>query len=144
MTRLHTSAMIAALAAAAWSSASALAQEDKCLRVVGTDWASEQQSVDPLINNNVADLMRLTTIYEKLVELDNGYQPVPVLAESWNPTPPDPSGRSTCARASSGMTGATSRRRTRVDVQARARSQARVGRCRDPQHARTRQDRGHR
>ena len=27
--------------------------------------------------------MRLTTIYEKLVELDNGYQPIPVLAESW-------------------------------------------------------------
>jgi peptide/nickel transport system substrate-binding protein len=83
MTRLRTSAMIAALAAGAWSSAPGLAQEDKCLRVVGTDWASEQQSVDPLINNNVADLMRLTTIYEKLVELDNGYQPVPVLAESW-------------------------------------------------------------
>ena len=67
----------------ALSSSAALAQEDKCLRVVGTDWASEQQSVDPLINNNVADLMRLTTIYEKLVELDNGYQPIPVLAESW-------------------------------------------------------------
>ena len=65
------------------AAAAALAQDDKCLRVVGTDWASEQQSVDPLINNNVADLMRLTTIYEKLVELDNGYQPIPVLAESW-------------------------------------------------------------
>ena len=62
---------------------SALAQDGSCLRVVGTDWASEQQSVDPLINNNVADLMRITTIYEKLVDLDNGYQPIPVLAESW-------------------------------------------------------------
>lgn len=76
-------AMIGLFAATALSASTALAQEDKCLRIVGTDWASEQQSVDPLINNNVADLMRLTTLYEKLVELDNGYQPIPVLAESW-------------------------------------------------------------
>ncbi len=61
----------------------ASAQDDRCLKIVGTDWASEQQSVDPLINNNVADVMRITTIYEKLVDLDNGYQPIPVLAESW-------------------------------------------------------------
>ncbi len=81
-------------------------KSDKCLRVVGTDWASEQQSVDPLINNNVADLMRLTTIYEKLVELDNGYQPIPVLAESWESDPTAPSGRFIYARASSGMMAA--------------------------------------
>lgn len=80
---LQIQAIAGVLAATAMSGTQALAQEDKCLRVVGTDWASEQQSVDPLINNNVADLMRLTTIYEKLVDLDNGYQPVPVLAESW-------------------------------------------------------------
>src|SRR5262245_24058818 len=82
MKKLRTSAMITGMVAAL-SSMPALAQGEKCLRVVGTDWASEQQSVDPLINNHVADLMRLTTIYEKLVELDNGYQPIPVLAESW-------------------------------------------------------------
>jgi peptide/nickel transport system substrate-binding protein len=61
----------------------ALAQDGQCLRIVGTDWSSEQQSVDPLINNNVNDMMRITTLYEKLVDLDNGYQPVPVLAERW-------------------------------------------------------------
>jgi len=83
MARLQTHAFIGAMVATALGSSAALAQDSKCLRVVGTDWASEQQSVDPLINNNVADLMRLTTIYEKLVELDNGYQPIPVLAESW-------------------------------------------------------------
>jgi peptide/nickel transport system substrate-binding protein len=75
--------VIGVAALSAFGSADAIAQDDKCLRVVGTDWASEQQSVDPLINNHVADLMRLTTIYEKLVELDNGYQPIPILAESW-------------------------------------------------------------
>ncbi len=75
------SAMALLLASAAANPAAA--QDGRCLRVVGPDWASEQQSVDPLINNNVADVMRLTTIYEKLVDLDNGYQPVPVLAESW-------------------------------------------------------------
>jgi peptide/nickel transport system substrate-binding protein len=68
------------MALGSWS---AFADNEKCLRIVGTDWASEQQSVDPLINANVADLMRITTIYEKLVEVDNNYQPVPVLAEGW-------------------------------------------------------------
>ncbi len=82
MKKLRASALITGMVAAL-SSMPALAQGETCLRVVGTDWASEQQSVDPLINNHVADLMRLTTIYEKLVELDNGYQPIPVLAESW-------------------------------------------------------------
>jgi peptide/nickel transport system substrate-binding protein len=83
MRKLLNPAIMILLAAAVFSTAPARAQSDNCLKVVGTDWASEQQSVDPLINNNVADLMRLTTIYEKLVELDNGYQPIPVLAESW-------------------------------------------------------------
>lgn len=83
MTKIQKHILTGAIMAMALGSSAALAQDGKCLRVVGTDWASEQQSVDPLINNNVADLMRLTTIYEKLVELDNGYQPVPVLAESW-------------------------------------------------------------
>ena len=83
MDALRTTIATSLVAASALAAGQALAQEGACLRVIGTDWASEQQSVDPLINNHVADLMRLTTIYEKLVELDNGYQPVPVLAESW-------------------------------------------------------------
>jgi len=87
MARIRKHAFIGAMVATTLGSSAALAEDSKCLRVVGTDWASEQQSVDPLINNNVADLMRLTTIYEKLVELDNGYQPKPVLAESWESNP---------------------------------------------------------
>jgi peptide/nickel transport system substrate-binding protein len=83
MIRLRTQVAAGLATLVAFASCSAFADDTKCLRIIGTDWASEQQSVDPLINNNVADLMRLTTIYEKLVELDNGYQPVPVLAESW-------------------------------------------------------------
>ena len=54
-----------------------------CVRVAGTDWSTEAQSVDPIINNSVGDLFRITALYEKLVELDNNYLPVPVLAESW-------------------------------------------------------------
>src|SRR5271156_4638158 len=81
MSRTHAVAGLAALMA--FAIGNAFADDNKCLKIVGTDWSSEQQSVDPLINNNVDDLMRLTTIYEKLTELDNGYQPIPVLAESW-------------------------------------------------------------
>src|SRR5260370_17431105 len=86
MTRLRMQFAAGWATLVVFASCNAFADDNKCLRIIGTDWASEQQSVDPLINNNVADLMRLTTIYEKLVELDNGYQPVPVLAKSWEPT----------------------------------------------------------
>jgi peptide/nickel transport system substrate-binding protein len=59
------------------------AEEANCVRVVGPQWTAEAQSVDPIKNVSVADVMRITAIYEKLVEIDNDYQPHPVLAESW-------------------------------------------------------------
>ena len=83
MTTSRTHAVAGLATLMAFAIGNAFADDNKCLKIVGTDWSSEQQSVDPLINNNVDDLMRLTTIYEKLTELDNGYQPIPVLAESW-------------------------------------------------------------
>lgn len=61
----------------------AFATAATCVRVAGTDWSTEAQSVDPIINSSVGDLFRITALYEKLVELDNNYAPVPVLAESW-------------------------------------------------------------
>ena len=60
----------------------AMAQE--CVRVAGTDWTLEAQSVDPIVNSSFGDVLRITTLYEKLVDLDNSYQPIPVLAESWS------------------------------------------------------------
>ena len=39
-------AIMILLAAAVFSTVPARAQSDNCLKVVGTDWASEQQSVD--------------------------------------------------------------------------------------------------
>src|SRR5262245_9413847 len=75
-------ALLAAAAIVFGGSANPAAAQ-KCVRVAGTDWSTEAQSVDPIINNSVGDLFRITALYEKLVELDNSYQAVPVLAESW-------------------------------------------------------------
>ena len=60
----------------------AMAQD--CVKVAGTDWTLEAQSVDPIVNSSFGDVLRITTLYEKLVDLDNSYQPIPVLAESWS------------------------------------------------------------
>jgi peptide/nickel transport system substrate-binding protein len=59
------------------------AEAQDCVTVAGTDWVLEGQSVDPIINNTVGDLLRITAIYEKLAELDNAYEAIPVLAEGW-------------------------------------------------------------
>jgi peptide/nickel transport system substrate-binding protein len=70
-------------AALAISAMALPAAAQDCVTVAGTDWVLEGQSVDPIINNTVGDLLRITALYEKLAELDNGYEPIPVLAESW-------------------------------------------------------------
>ncbi len=57
--------------------------QEKCPSVVASEWATESQSVDPIINTSVDDPMRITALYEKLTDVDNAYQVVPVLAESW-------------------------------------------------------------
>ena len=60
------------------------AQEANCVRVVASDWPMQAQSVDPITSVSTGDVMRIATVYEKLAEIDNNYQPFPVLAESWD------------------------------------------------------------
>lgn len=82
MKRVTLFTAMAAFAASVSMSPAAMAA-GKCLRVIGPEWAAEQQSVDPVNNISVGDTLRMSTIYEKLVEIGNDYQPQPVLAESW-------------------------------------------------------------
>jgi peptide/nickel transport system substrate-binding protein len=56
---------------------------EKCPRVVASEWGTESQSVDPVINTSLDDPLRISALYEKLTDVDNSYQVVPVLAESW-------------------------------------------------------------
>ncbi|WP_162913211.1 ABC transporter substrate-binding protein [Rhodospirillaceae bacterium SYSU D60014] len=59
--------------------------QEKCPEVVASEWATESQSVDPIINTSVDDPVRINALYEKLTDVDNSYQVVPVLAERWEP-----------------------------------------------------------
>jgi peptide/nickel transport system substrate-binding protein len=59
----------------------------ECLKVVAPEWSAEQQSVDPIKNISVGDTLRMSTIYDKLVEIGNDYQPKPMLAEKWDANP---------------------------------------------------------
>jgi peptide/nickel transport system substrate-binding protein len=64
--------------------ASAAQAQDGCTRVLGFEW-SAKNTADPAKINNVADAMYSWSMYEPLVWLDNGFQPRPYLAESWEP-----------------------------------------------------------
>lgn len=74
-----TTMLVAQIATAAYSA--------ECLKVVGPEWSAEQQSVDPTKNISVGDTLRMSTIYDKLVEIGNDYQPKPMLAEKWEANP---------------------------------------------------------
>ena len=59
------------------------AAEEECVRLVGTGTSGELQTMDPAFNYSTDVTYNLMAIYEPLVELDNSFQPVPRLAESW-------------------------------------------------------------
>lgn len=73
-----------AAAACAMANAPGVMAADGCARVLGFEW-SATNTADPAKINNVADAMYSWAMYEPLVWLDNGFEPQPYLAESWEP-----------------------------------------------------------
>jgi ABC-type transport system substrate-binding protein len=57
--------------------------EDKCARVVTTDWNAELLNADPARLVTLSDVYHARMIFEPLIDADDAMQPVPVLAESW-------------------------------------------------------------
>jgi peptide/nickel transport system substrate-binding protein len=84
MLKLMFTSALAAACVLGLGAGIAAADEAKCLRVVGPEWTAEGQSVDPARIITTGDVLRITSIYQKLAEMDDNYQPQPVLAESWD------------------------------------------------------------
>lgn len=62
---------------------SALAADEQCVRVIGYEWDGEKQTADPALSTSTDSFYHMYNIYEGLVDVDNSWQPIPRLAESW-------------------------------------------------------------
>lgn len=56
----------------------------ECLRVIGTESAGPAVTMDPAFVNLNDDSYQQNLVYNKLVRLDENFQPVPELAKSWS------------------------------------------------------------
>jgi peptide/nickel transport system substrate-binding protein len=59
------------------------ASAQECITIAAYEWRGEAASADPADIVAIDDSMRATAMYEGLTAMDNGYQPQPMLAESW-------------------------------------------------------------
>jgi peptide/nickel transport system substrate-binding protein len=75
-------ACIAALAALATAGAAAAADAN-CIKVLGYESSGEKQSMDPASLYSGDDAYHIFATYNRLVDLDADFRPVPELAESW-------------------------------------------------------------
>ena len=73
---------IAALAAATTAGAPGAADEN-CIKVLGYESSAEKQSMDPASLYSSDDAYHIFATYNRLVDLDADFRPVPELAESW-------------------------------------------------------------
>src|SRR5262245_57899640 len=79
----HRCGFIALAAAGLMLAAAPIASAEQCVKMLEGSSSGEKLSMDPLDNLSHEDVMYLTGIYEPLIELDAKFEPVPVLAESW-------------------------------------------------------------
>ena len=83
---IHCTSIASAMALAvflATAPATVTAASHECVRVVTSSSSGEKQTMDPAHAWSADDAAHLAAIYETLIDLDNGFQPVPRLAESW-------------------------------------------------------------
>lgn len=62
----------------------ALPAAAECIRVIGTEGAGAAVTMDPAFNNLNDDSYQQNLVYNKLVNIDGDFQPVPELASSWS------------------------------------------------------------
>ncbi len=82
---MRRSIPFAALAALtiAGSPAAAAAPGDDCVKILGYESSGEKQSMDPASLYSSDDAYHVFATYNRLVDLDEEFRPVPELAESW-------------------------------------------------------------
>jgi len=57
--------------------------QDSCVRVAVFETRGEKESADPAFMTDTGDAAIVRSLFEPLVHLDTNFEPVPVLAESW-------------------------------------------------------------
>jgi peptide/nickel transport system substrate-binding protein len=84
MKSLKTGIIAATVVVATFASVP-IALADKCPLLVGPDWSGESLSPDPARLLSISDVYHARMIYEPLIGVDSGMQPIPWLAVSWEP-----------------------------------------------------------
>ena len=59
------------------------AADDKCVKVLGYESSGEKESMDPSSMYSEDDAYQIFAVYNRLLNLDDNFQAVPELAESW-------------------------------------------------------------
>jgi peptide/nickel transport system substrate-binding protein len=70
--------MLVAASPAAWA-----VTDDTCVKILGYESSGEKQSMDPSSMHSSDDAYHIFAVYNRLVDLDKDFRPVPELAESW-------------------------------------------------------------
>lgn len=79
MNKSRSSVLIACLA-----SVLAMPAAANCLKVIGTEGGGNSLTMDPAFNNLNDDSVQQNMVFNKLVNVDPNFQPVPELAKSWS------------------------------------------------------------
>lgn len=74
--------LLSSVAALVLATSQGLAQE--CIRVIGTESAGTAVTMDPAFANLNDDAYQQNLVYNKLVQVDSNFQPIPGLAKSWS------------------------------------------------------------
>src|SRR5262249_39473653 len=77
--------IVAAAVVAATFACVPIALADKCPLLVGPDWSGGSLSPEPARLLSISDVYHARMIYDPLVGVDSGMQPIPWLAVSWEP-----------------------------------------------------------
>lgn len=64
--------------------ATAAAAAEDCARVLGYEWSGEKQSMDPADMHSGDDAYHIFAVYNRLIDVDQNFQTLPELAESWS------------------------------------------------------------
>ena len=76
-------AVTAALAFSFTPQGASAAAGDECVKVLGYEWSGEKQSMDPADMQSGDDAYHVFAVYNRLVDVDDGFVVTPELAERW-------------------------------------------------------------
>jgi peptide/nickel transport system substrate-binding protein len=74
---------VAVLTIAVPTAGPAAAADENCVKILGYESSGEKQSMDPASLYSGDDAYHIFATYNRLVDLDDDFRPVPALAESW-------------------------------------------------------------